>query len=1226
MTTTLTLGPFSLERILGQGGMGEVWLGRHLASQWPVAIKVITAHRDRAMPERREAFIREVHAQAAMDHDGILRVFDHGQISASLHIQSQGQLVEDSPYLVMELADAGSLEQRPARSWPELRQVLISVLEALAHAHARGMIHLDLKPANVLCHRGSPGQPLTYKLGDFGIAFAMNGRRDGASSGRLRESTIMGTPAYMAPEQILGQWRAFGPWTDLYALGCMTWELLHDRAPFQAPSLMGLAMAHLNAAPPVYSPLLAAPAGLEAWLLRLLAKAPHARFERAAHALDALLSMDASFTSPASGRDAAPAAPRHAQAAAQAAAQGLTMTTRPLALSTPSSPIQDTLDHAPALDADHPWLQVPARAPEGPSLIDVTWLDASDSPAADAAQRAAGALRGVGLGLWGLRSPPLVGRLAQRRLLWQALASVAQQRQARLVMIEAEPGQGKSRLLDWLEQAAHERGVALTLRATSHDVPGPWDGLRGMLATSLRVFDSPAHEAYDLIHEHLRAWLGLTDPTALRDHAAALTALVVQAHEDQTLEGPLEQQPPRVRFSSEQERHYALCAALRLMADRRPTLVLIEGLHHSQESLAFLAQAIEELADSPLLFVATLERARVAALGGDARSLEALEALAAHERAQTLTLAPLSPGEHRQLIGHLLGLSDELAARVQALTQGQPMFAVQLVHDWVERGLLRPGPMGFELEGASQADDAMMPPSLAALCHERLAHQIAAQDGELAQRDAWIALELAAALGQEVSAQEWSEVCALARVQPAPGLIGGLVVHGLARRVESGWMFVNQLFVQALERHARQANRWTSHHLRCAQALQGRYEQQRSWALLERAGLHWLQAQQHQAALDALLQVIPLVSGARAQQLIEQAERALQQAPPTPERARQVARLQLLGRVPWLMHAGKLDQARARFDRVDASGLDGELRVQVWLVEAQLSLYEQRYARVHALVQLALDQLLTPQADAWEGAAALGARAWRLRGSASHFDGHPEQALAPLERAVALAGQHGERWHQAWARYDLASCLVDLGRYAEADAHLIQVERDMIALGDRVGASYAQGVAAVSLYDQGRYEQALEAFLRAEQSQASMGSGSVWLTRENYARCLIKLGRYDQALPVAQRIKQARQRARQGVYTNFVGDAILSCLAGLQDWRAFEAYYPEAMRELDEFAQRDEILVEALQETLTLSCRSQRPDLIQPLGQLILSLCQELDLPERAAATLAILARALTPA
>lgn len=218
----IAIGAFDIFRPIGEGGMGEVWEGVHREHGEAVAIKLLKENR-KGNQESINAFEMEVKAIAALDHPGIVTVFDYGLISDEVAENSNGRLTSGSQYIAMELAHRGSLRKyKNALNWKELKLVLETILDALAHAHAAGFVHRDLKPSNILI--GCSGSKSGVKLTDFGLAQMIE------SYGGVRSG--WGTPLYMAPEQFRKAWREYGPWTDLYALGIMTFQLAAGYYPF----------------------------------------------------------------------------------------------------------------------------------------------------------------------------------------------------------------------------------------------------------------------------------------------------------------------------------------------------------------------------------------------------------------------------------------------------------------------------------------------------------------------------------------------------------------------------------------------------------------------------------------------------------------------------------------------------------------------------------------------------------------------------------------------------------------------------------------------------------------------------------------------------------------------------------------------------------------------------------------------------------------------------------
>lgn len=269
------LGSYQLESLLGAGGMGEVWRARHRLLARPAAIKLIRTDRLGEHRERIEArFQQEARVLASLRSPNTVSVFDFGRTT-------DGRL-----FLVMELLDGLTLDRVLALDGPlppgRVIDVLIGACRSLAEAHAAGLVHRDVKPANLfLCYDGDGVEHV--ELIDFGLVKVEHGPSDLSGDGG-----ISGTPDYMAPEQVQG-----GPMdgrTDLYALGCTAFHLLTGRPVFTEPSDVATLLAHQTREPPAISSTIAAeiPAELEQLIVRCLAKDPACRPSSAASLLRAL--------------------------------------------------------------------------------------------------------------------------------------------------------------------------------------------------------------------------------------------------------------------------------------------------------------------------------------------------------------------------------------------------------------------------------------------------------------------------------------------------------------------------------------------------------------------------------------------------------------------------------------------------------------------------------------------------------------------------------------------------------------------------------------------------------------------------------------------------------------------------------------------------------------------------------------------------------------------------
>jgi serine/threonine-protein kinase len=273
MTTPRLLSErYELGEVLGYGGMAEVHRGLDTRLGRDVAVKVLRADLARD-PQFQMRFRREAQNAAALNHPAIVAVYDTGEVQSEF-----GPL----PYIVMEYVDGQTLREIVKTQGPmsqrQVIEVMADVCAALDFSHRHNIIHRDVKPANIMINRGG-----AVKVMDFGIARAL-----GEGQNVTQTAAVIGTAQYLSPEQARGE--AVDARSDVYAAGCVLFELLTGEPPFTGDSPVAVAYQHVREDPRRPSELNpAVPAELDAVVLKALSKNPVNRYQSAAEMRSDLL-------------------------------------------------------------------------------------------------------------------------------------------------------------------------------------------------------------------------------------------------------------------------------------------------------------------------------------------------------------------------------------------------------------------------------------------------------------------------------------------------------------------------------------------------------------------------------------------------------------------------------------------------------------------------------------------------------------------------------------------------------------------------------------------------------------------------------------------------------------------------------------------------------------------------------------------------------------------------
>lgn len=617
---SILAGRYQVRRELGRGGMGVVYLCRDLVVDERVAMKLLSRPGAKTRPEDAWWFHEEARALAGLNHPAIVRARDFGTLG------------DGTPYLVMDAVPGRSLHEwiylahtDGLLPWPIIWSTVDQVLGALAHAHARGVIHGDLKPSNVLVDipvvpregavPGEPIDPLVHVL-DLGLAWLMQDRVDHRLDGsKSAEPTVRwgaGTPGWMAPEQIRLAAPHVGPATDLYALGCILFALLSDKEPYSG-SNDELLQAHKAAPIPDCGLPPGVPAEVRGFVTQLLAKRPWHRFEFAGDARRKW------------------------------------------------RPFKPTTDASQT-----PLPRGAVRGREVPSREEITAPDPIqidfDPPATTT-------------GLLGLRPSPMVARHGERaKLLNLAADVVAGEPRHRFVLLSGEAGVGKSRLAEWLCEEVHERALMIPLRARYRRIAAPLDGVVGAVTAHYRL----ERAERDVVEKVLLNLWGV-DPSD--DEGATWVAAAAEWIKPAPV-GASALGPTGKRFALDRPelRWLVIRRTLERIGKDRPILLWLDDLHYaSSTTFEGLAMLHRDALDTSLFVVAT---ARSEALATDSTAASRMATILREYGGERLELEPLETAQTHALLRETLPLDDAAVAEAAARSKGNPLFALQVLHAW----------------------------------------------------------------------------------------------------------------------------------------------------------------------------------------------------------------------------------------------------------------------------------------------------------------------------------------------------------------------------------------------------------------------------------------------------------------------------------------------------------------------------------------------------------------
>jgi serine/threonine protein kinase/tetratricopeptide (TPR) repeat protein len=1152
-------GPFDLIERIGRSASGETWRARNRQDDEPVAVKILPGELG---PRRPPSLHRRLQSHAQLTHQTVALVRGYGTVESSELTDASGQSVEGVPYLAREFSEAGTLADRSLPSdWRTCRGLLLTLLDALAYSHAREVLHLNLKRENILCFPEETGLQ-RWKLADFGLG------RDRPSSADGSRTAPAGA-GYTAPEQRDGAWRRFGPWTDLYQIGCLARELVTGEALDGQPADVSSLDSRF-----------AVPDGLTDWLKRLTADSPSERFRRAADATRRLTELtledglaDDELANPQSTR-------MEDRRDALLHRDGTARTLREL-YEDRATPSESTADVSSADDADETGLDLPT-----------TWRrSARRDPAPRTGEPPHELLP--------LRDTELAGRIPERDMIWSLLRRAAEDESTSGLVLEGQPGVGCSRLARWASRQAHETGAFQTLRARHGTRYGPGGGLTGLLRDWLRPEGLSREECMRHAEAKLAAHPppGGPDPDRRQELAAGLTELL---HPTSVTGGSSD--GPAYHLGSEEERFALFHRLLTRLSRRRPVLLWLDDLHFGPQTLSFVEFLFDHL-HSPSVFVLATTAAEPPS--GARETHERLGRLTERPTIDDLTIRPLSEAKQRQLVDHILPLDDDSRERLQTQTEGRPLLPEHLLYGKAANGELERSGDGWRFTDDSAA---ALPTTLEELWRRRV--DSAVETSPISSRaDAHRALRLAALLGQYILADEWRAVCEADDIPFPDELVDAMVRRGLLERDRRGWRFPHRTLVDSLRQRAADAGRLDELHRLCADTL-GDDQLASRRDLPRRRAHHWVRGDRPERALEPLLEAARRARESRGQpelaaRLLEQRRDLLQNYQfdnQTRKRARQWIEEGWVG-----LNLGETSRAEGLADRARTLAESED-----WpTIRAEASLLEARLANDAGYLSAAADHLDRAE-ELFEE---LDDR--QFLGRCLSVRGHLARRQQAFDDAVEYFEQARDHFEAVGDAGGSLRCAWSLGRaqLGRGDSELArETAHDLLDRAEQLQHRPMQASACNLLGDiartHERWDDAISFYDRTRRIWSDASPKQAAVPELNLALAHIAIRDWQAATVHLEDLSEKLPELGWNVFLAHVHLGLAVCSAAAENWDRFDIRVDSAESMLDTFEARDRDHARLAERAADLCLEADRPDHAADMFRLARRLWEALDADE----------------
>jgi tetratricopeptide (TPR) repeat protein len=548
--------------------------------------------------------------------------------------------------------------------------------------------------------------------------------------------------------------------------------------------------------------------------------------------------------------------------------------------------------------------------------------------------------------------------------------------------------------------------------------------------------------------------------------------------------------------------------------------------------------------------------ARDEALAEHPREAKLLDEVQTLAGSRSMAIGPLARIERTALVQGLLGLEGDLARKVEERTGGNPLFAVQLVGDWVQRGVLEVGETGFVLKAG---EEAVLPDDIHEVWKARIQRLLEGRPKAAAR-----ALELAAALGRDEDGAEWRAACQQAGVVLPTGLLEALFASRLAQPAGDGWTFVHGMLRESLEREAVEAGRWQEHNRSCAAMLEARYDIDQA-GIAERAARHLLAAGDLERAIEPLYkaasQRYDTSEYASAHVLLKEREEALGAvgAPSGDYR---------WGQGWCLMSAafnwqGLFDDALTIADRAREAAVAND-----WSTVLAKATRLQGYAEQQR-------GNLSRSLDCYEGSLELYEELGDDKGRALALNGLGEVARLRGDNEKSI--EHNTEALRLFEALDhdigVSTCLRGLGVVKQHRNDLsgaADLYERALALYEKTGNLYGVATCLNDLAEVARFEgdiEEAERFYRRSQTMFdTTGSADGILPRLNLGLILLLRDKHVEAREQLEQGREELEQMGRRAILGAIHPALMLCAAKVSDWSAFDEHFHEAVRLLDETA------------------------------------------------------------